>query len=259
MINFVLKSRLSQIAKLKLNSSYESVAALIIDLRKELLAKKSPTAILSKLQNVKQNESSVSDFGKEITDLFINLTISQADGNSDYYKVLKPINEKFAIKQFADGLRNRRLSTIICARNYSTLKDAVQAAQDEDVTRSSATNEVLGMYKTQLFHNRGRFNNYRGVHRGYDNNRSVSNRGQGQNSYGNRQRGWHQPTTPVTAHQPRGRRPTRGNFYYRNSNNRFQGVRRQHNINTMREMEETRNDQPNTSQPEVSPNMFFRD
>lgn len=37
-----------------------------------------------------------------------------------------------AVKKFADGLRNRRLSTIISARDYSDFKDAVRAAEDEE-------------------------------------------------------------------------------------------------------------------------------
>lgn len=84
------------------------------------------------------------DYGKLITELFVDLTISQADGNTECYNILKSINEKQAIKQFSDGLRNRRIGTIISARNYSSLKDAIQAAQDEE-TSSSAAGEVMGM------------------------------------------------------------------------------------------------------------------
>ncbi|KAF9797300.1 hypothetical protein SFRURICE_006282 [Spodoptera frugiperda] len=48
------------------------------------------------------------------------------------------VNEKQAIKQFSDGLRNRRIRRIISARNYSSLKDAIQAAQDEETSSSAA-------------------------------------------------------------------------------------------------------------------------
>lgn len=149
LIMFVLKSRLSQSAKLKLSSNYSSTEALIKDMRQLLLAKKSATALQTKLQRATQKNKSVADFGKEITDLFVELTISQADGDSTKYNVLKPINEKYAIKRFADGLGNGRLSTIIAARNFSSLTDAIQAAQDEEVSTSADSTEVLGMYQAQ--------------------------------------------------------------------------------------------------------------
>lgn len=90
---------------------------------------------------------SISDFGKEITELFVNLTIAQTDGKTENYNVLKLINEKQAIKQFSDGLRNRRLSTLIAARNFSSINDAIQAAKDEKTSFPSTTGEIMGMYK----------------------------------------------------------------------------------------------------------------
>ncbi|XP_026729233.1 uncharacterized protein LOC113496153 [Trichoplusia ni] len=143
LINFVLKSRLSQAAKLRLNSSYASVDDLITDMRKELLPRKSATAISSKLEHIKQNDLSISDFGNQLSELFVDLTISQANGKSENYSILKPLNENIAIKKFADGLRDRRLSTIIAARNFSTLKDAIQAAMDEEVTTASGSGEIM--------------------------------------------------------------------------------------------------------------------
>lgn len=143
LINFVLKSRLSQMAKLKLSLDYDKTDDLIRDMRRHLLPRKSSTAIQAKLQYVRQNERTVADYGKELSELFVDLTISQADGNSASYDILKPINEKYAIKRFADGLRNRRLSTIIAARNFDSLKDAIQSAQDEDVVTTSKSEEVF--------------------------------------------------------------------------------------------------------------------
>ncbi|KAF9809386.1 hypothetical protein SFRURICE_003483, partial [Spodoptera frugiperda] len=84
------------------------------------------------------------DYGKEITEMFVELTIAQSSGNSDCYNILKPLNEKYAIKKFADGLRNRRLSTVITSRNYSSLKDAIQAAMEEDIgSASTSAGEIL--------------------------------------------------------------------------------------------------------------------
>ncbi|KAI5630744.1 hypothetical protein NE865_16541 [Phthorimaea operculella] len=146
LVTFVLKTRLSQSAKLKLSSKYDTVKALLADMRKHLLPQKAATAIQTKLQTTQQRERSVADYGKEISELFVDLTISQADGNSEHYEVLRPLNEKLAIKRFADGLRNSRLSTIIAARNFSTLKDAIQAAQEEDMASSSSA-QVNYMYR----------------------------------------------------------------------------------------------------------------
>lgn len=176
LIQFVLKSRLSQKAKLKLLPKYDTVHELIKDMRRYLLPKKSYTAIQTRLQKCRQNDKSITDFGKEISELFVDLTISQADGNSDNYDVLRPLNEKTAIKRFADGLRNRRLSTIIAARDFCSLTEAIQAAQDEvseEVPTSSNRAEVLGMYK---YHNNTSRRAQRSQYRGYRNSTSARSR-----------------------------------------------------------------------------------
>lgn len=72
-----------------------------------------------------------------LENLFSNLTISQADANSQNYAVLKPSNEKLAVRRFSDGLGDSRLSTIIAARNYEYLKDVIQAAKDEEISTGS--------------------------------------------------------------------------------------------------------------------------
>lgn len=56
LIQFVLKSRLSQTAKLKLEQSYSSVSALLLDMKNNLLPKKSATAMQFKLQTRAQNK-----------------------------------------------------------------------------------------------------------------------------------------------------------------------------------------------------------
>ncbi|KAF9813307.1 hypothetical protein SFRURICE_015789 [Spodoptera frugiperda] len=71
------------------------------------------------------------------------LSIAQSDENPKASEILRPINEKLAIKRFADGLRNRRLSTIISARDYSQLKDAVRAAEDEELGQPSSSNNIF--------------------------------------------------------------------------------------------------------------------
>ncbi|KAF9811840.1 hypothetical protein SFRURICE_021197 [Spodoptera frugiperda] len=104
LVNFVLKNRLSQAAKLKLCSTYGSVSALLCDMKNQLLPKKSTTSIQRKLYNFRQNDLSIDEF---------------------------------------EGLRNRRLSTLISARNYTSLKDAVQAAVDEETSSPSTSGDVM--------------------------------------------------------------------------------------------------------------------
>lgn len=163
LINFVLKARLSSSAKLRLNSRYTTVEALISDMRKHLLTQKSDTALQSKLMRSKQGNKSIQDYGKQLEELFVDLTISQANGDCSKYDILKPINEKNAIKQFADGLRNPKLSTIITARNYNSLKDAIRAAQDEEIYKNESEQQIFTMSR------RGKNNKY------YNNNYNNNN------------------------------------------------------------------------------------
>lgn len=146
LIKFVLKSRLSENAKLRLSTEYSSISDLVKDLRKCLLTKKSFTAIQSRLQSINQGWRTIDQYGAEIEKLFSDLTISQADGNTESYAVLKPLNEKIAIKRFSDGLRDSRLSTIIAARNYEHLNEAIQAAKDEELHAASTSKGEGVMY-----------------------------------------------------------------------------------------------------------------
>ena len=154
LINFVLKTRLSVGAKLRLKSNYDSVALLISDMKTHLITRKSDTALQTKLMRATQGNRSVSDFGKEIEEIFVNLTISQANGESTAFNILKAVNEKNAIKRFADGLRNQKLSTIVASRNFSSLKDAIQVAQDEEISRFGPENQIM-----TANHNKRNYNN----------------------------------------------------------------------------------------------------
>lgn len=171
LIKFVIATRLTKSGKLKLKSDYATCEDLIDDIKKYLLTKKSANALLIQLNNVSQGEMSISQYANKIEDLFVNLTISQSNSNEEACEVLKPINEQLAIKKFADGLRNRRLSTIIAARDYNNLKDAVRAAQDEESTQPPP-NTMLNFkgrfsYRTQYA--------ARGHNRGYQTNRGHNN------------------------------------------------------------------------------------
>lgn len=203
LIKFVLKTRLTQNAKLRLSPAYSSVDVLLTDMRNHLLTKQSSTALHNELLRASQSSATLEDYGKRIEDLFVRLTVSQSDGNDEAYKILKPLNEKLAIKRFTDGLRNRNLSIILAARDYSSLKDVIRAAKDEEL--SSTRPDTEG---NVYFHQRGG----RGTRR--------NNRGR---SYNQSQRGYNQSrghqAQPRGGQPPRARgrgngRPGRG-YYYR--------------------------------------------
>lgn len=202
LINFILKTRLSQSAKLRMSSTYTSVATLLVDMRQHLVTKKSDVALQSKLQATVQGSRSIQDFGSEIEQIFVNLTISQADGNMERYNVLREINERNAINRFAHGLSSQKLSTIISARNFSSLKDAIRAAQDEAVS-SNANQQMFTFHNRGSRGARGRFMNHRG-YRGLANSSNYSN-----NSYHNNHRAYDNNSY----HNNQGRSRGRNNFY----------------------------------------------
>jgi hypothetical protein len=208
LINFVLKNRLSQVGKLKLSQSYTSVDDMVKDMKKQLLPKKSATAIQNKMQTLKQGDFSIDDFGQQLSNMFVDLTIAQSDGDSNTFRILKNINEKQAIKRFADGLRNRRISTIIAARDYESLKDAIQGAKDEETTSGNTSSDIYA-FNRQYNNNfsrvyvRGR-GSYRGLPHYSPGPRTPHYQGQSYNNFGrgasrggyrypNNQRGWTNP------------------------------------------------------------------
>lgn len=65
--------------------------------------------------------------------------------------------EKMVIIRFTDGLKNEKLNTIIAARQYILLKDAIQAAKDESPSSSSVFSPAEVIEVSALF--RGSYNN----------------------------------------------------------------------------------------------------
>lgn len=224
-------------------------------MREQLLPQKAATAIHARMHSLRQNERTVEDFGKELSELFVELTISQAEGNSDTYKILRPLNEKIAIKRFADGLRNRRVSTIITARNFDSLKDAIQAAQEEEPASASGSAEVMGIPRPHYNFNRsnrGHAGRYRGsfnVPRGQPRNNRIP-----------------QVTTFNRNNQNRGRptntnqRAFRGNFTrgkFHNNFRQFPNSRNVHHISAARGAAEDNEPRP-TENDATALNHFFR-
>lgn len=190
LIEFVLKTRLSASAKLRLQLSYDTVGNLIQDMKSLLIQKKSEVALQTQLLRAKQGNRSIDKFGSELEELFVNLTIAQANGDDNNFKILRPINEKLAIKRFADGLSNTRLSTIIASRNFVSLPEAIRAATDEQ-SFTVLEHDVMSVKyqnKNPSFP-RGRYN-HRGFTRGSrqftPNNYENVDRAQGSSMTGHR-------------------------------------------------------------------------
>lgn len=164
---YVLKTRLSQSAKIRLNSTYVTNELLISDLKKHFITKKSVPYLSGQLNNAKQDGRSIEEFGRKIEELLVDLTITQAEGDENSIAILRGVNEKIAVNSFAKGLQNHDLRTIIKARNYNRLNEAIQGAKDEELPTSNA----------QVFHVRGRpkFRSGSGS-RFFRNNNNYSNR-----------------------------------------------------------------------------------
>lgn len=147
LINFVLKTRLSQSAKLRLNKSYSSVKELLADMVTSLLTKRSAATLASELHRAHQSNKTVEEYGRSIEELLVNLTIAQASGDDKTAETLTKVNEKLAVNVFSNGLRDRELRTIVKARNCEFLKDAIMVAKEEETSRASAPAHQFHMKK----------------------------------------------------------------------------------------------------------------
>nr|XP_037875749.1 uncharacterized protein LOC110386639 [Bombyx mori]XP_037875750.1 uncharacterized protein LOC110386639 [Bombyx mori]XP_037875751.1 uncharacterized protein LOC110386639 [Bombyx mori] len=162
LIDFVLKTRLSPSAKLRLKAKYTDIESLVGDIRVYLLPKKSAVALQTQLFRVTQGRRTIEKFGSEIEELFVNLTIAQANEKRDAYEVLRPLNEKTAIKRFSDGLADRRLSTIIASRQFASLSEAITAAVDEQSMSFHPQEQVMQFRANQNVRRGGNYRGFRG-------------------------------------------------------------------------------------------------
>lgn len=263
LINFVLKTRLSSSAKLRLKSTYATVESLIKDMKTHLLQKKSAVALQTQLLNTRQGNKSIESFGNELEEVFVNLTIAQACGDDTHYNILRPLNEKLAVKRFSDGLSNHRLSTIIASRQFQSLPEAIQAAVDE-TTLIPHQSEMMNFQQSRRGY-RGRGGNRGNQHRGRGSNSNHQsgkpNRNQNRNFFRQNNQQTQNNTdfgnqTNTRNHhhgngsQQRGSRGSyRGNY---RGNQRY--VSQVHNV----DIEETNNPNRNISDSQTQ-NQFFRD
>ncbi|KAF5284345.1 hypothetical protein FQR65_LT13591 [Abscondita terminalis] len=221
--------------------------------QQNFLQKKSSTALASQLQTARQANKSISDFGKSIEELLYQLTITQAGDNVTALNVLQPVNEQSAISAFANGLNSAELRTIIKARNYSKLGQAITAAIDEEVSQKNSNHFLHMNYK------RGNTNNFRNQHRfvrnpvtftnGYRNN--LSKRGAYQYFRGQQNRGNFQ-----NYRSPRGRVIFHRNVsYYAQGNSPSDNSSSQQNSTTCSTLQQNANQLNNKSESESE---FFR-
>ncbi|KAJ3640442.1 hypothetical protein Zmor_003737 [Zophobas morio] len=129
-------------------------------MRRFFLTTKSAASLSTQLVQIRQNNMSIEDFGRKVENLLVELTIAQADGNSEALQILRETNEKLAINAFANGLQNPELRTIIKARNYSKLNEAIRGSKDENASTQSS--KVFSLHRGS-YHNtvRGSNHNYR--------------------------------------------------------------------------------------------------
>lgn len=174
LINYILKTRLSEHAKIRLNKTYPSIKELVDDIKKHFITRKSAAALAMQLYSTKQGGKSIDEFAKVVEELLVNLTISQANGDDNAQTILRAANEKTAISVFADGLSNNTLRTIVKARNCATLSDAISTAKELEPSGNQA-NQIFHMNRNQNFQQRPERGNFRGSFRGNQYSRQRNN------------------------------------------------------------------------------------
>lgn len=177
LMKFVMKTRLSSSIRVKLNESYDTIVALIEDIRKYLLPRHSDAAIMSRLVRCKQGNRTLEEFGKEIEKLSVDLTIAQAEGKKLLYQELRTINERMAIKKFADGLNSKKLSTIIASRGVSTIRQAVVIAKEEEEEEPSEISISYARILKKKFVQRPNQQGYRNFYNSNRNNNWQNRQG----------------------------------------------------------------------------------
>lgn len=152
-INYVLKICLSHRDRIRMKSGYNSVTELVVDLKRNFLPKQSAPSLIAKMQASRQGNLTTDEYGRTIETLMADLTIAQI-GEASEVQVIDVItkqNEKLAVDIFAKGLRNREIRTVIKARNYERLSEAISAANEEALSAEaeSTVNVIRGKFDTR--------------------------------------------------------------------------------------------------------------
>lgn len=73
----------------------------------------------------------------------MKLTMSQTNGDEDTTAVIRKANEKIAINIFSNGLRQRDIRTIIKARKYEYIKDAINDALEQETENAGQAHNAF--------------------------------------------------------------------------------------------------------------------
>lgn len=269
LIAFVIKTRLSQSAKLKLKSTYLSIEELSADLKKHFIITKSPTQLSLQLNRMKQNHLTIDQFGRKIEELLEDLTISQANGNTNILDVLRSVNEKVAVSVFANGLQSNELRTIVKARNYVELSEAIKGAKEEEPMQQQNSHELYH------FNHRGNYNKKRGNSFNYNPNRGNYNKTtQYQNNSRNNSNNFTNSNKFNQNYRGNAARPRRNQFYRSGNSNRGNSYNNGQNANRYGQQTQpfyyaetdsnvsshfSRNEPTSIGQSSTADNTFFRD
>lgn len=237
---YLLKVKLTQAAKLRLKTTYNSNAALITDIKEKFLVKQSIPVLSAEINSAKQENRSIEKFGRSLEELMAKLTIAQAEGNRDAEEVLAKVNEKIAISVFTNGLKNDKIKTILKAKNFSTLAEAITSAKNEE---SLTRTETAGMYHMNKTYRGGRRNTTNGYKNSFDRRKEGNKTYNNRNTNGNEVRQYH--------NRGRSQRNRGAGHGHRGRNNNWSQGRNPSNRNSpgayFATEEQPRQEQPHTS------------
>ncbi|KAF5280001.1 hypothetical protein FQA39_LY05382 [Lamprigera yunnana] len=106
---------------------------------------RSSTALVTQLQQTKQRNLNIDEYGRSIESLLADLTIAQAGDNEEAIATFSEANEKIAIDAFTRGICNREVRIVTRARNFKSLSEAINVAKEESVIDKQ--NSIFQMQK----------------------------------------------------------------------------------------------------------------
>ena len=129
---FVLKTRIPRAASSQLKQKYDSCDSLIDDLKKYFIVPKDVIALVTQLNMAKQGNGSIAEFGNRLEKLVSDIAIVEGKGDRNIERIIFDTYEQLAIHVFKRGLKNLRLQTIILIWKFSSLKEAIARAIEEE-------------------------------------------------------------------------------------------------------------------------------
>jgi len=131
LINYVLKACIPYKDRIRLKSSYDNIEQLISDIKLNFLPRQSAPVLASKLQSMRQDNLSIDEYARAIEKLMADLTLAQGGSDPKIIEIFRQENEKVAIDVFTNGVRNTEIRTILKAKGFGSLSEAINVAKDE--------------------------------------------------------------------------------------------------------------------------------